>query len=357
MCQTQTFDKTKSDAFSERFMTILNHGALSTMISIGHRSGLFDSMAGCPQATSAEIAAGAGLDERYVREWLGAMVTGGIVDYEATTRRYTLPAEHAAWLTRAAGPDCLGSLAQYVPLLGTVEDDVLQCFRTGGGVPYARFERFKEVMAEDSGQTVVAALEEFILPLLGMSEQLAAGIDVLDVGCGSGRALNKLAGLFPKSRFVGYDLLEEHVDAARAEAAALGLDNVRFEVRDCTDLADQDAYDLVTTFDAIHDQKSPASVLKGIHRALRPDGLYLMQEIRASSHLQENMDHELAPFLYTVSTMHCMTVSLAQGGDGLGTMWGRELALELLDDAGFPNVEIRSLEHDPQNEYYLCRTR
>lgn len=354
MCQTHLIDQSRSDAFSARFLGILNDGALAIMTSLGHRAGLFDALAELPPATSAEIARTAGLDERYVREWLGAMVTGRIVDYDPAGKRYSLPAEHAAWLTD--GSDCLAGLAQYVPLMGSVEDDVLDCFRNGGGVPYSRFERFKDVMAADSHQSVVSALESHILPLVpDVVARLSAGIDVLDVGCGAGRALNRLAQLFPASRFVGYDLLPEHVAAAREQADATGLTNVRFEVRDCTHLDEQASFDLITTFDAIHDQKSPSTVLGAIARALRPGGLYLMQEIKASSHLEQNLDHALGPLLYTISTMHCMTVSLAQGGDGLGTMWGRETALELLDAAGFPDVEIRDLEHDPQNEYYLCR--
>jgi 2-polyprenyl-3-methyl-5-hydroxy-6-metoxy-1,4-benzoquinol methylase len=356
MHQTLALDEKRSEAFADRILETLNHGALGVMISLGHRSGLFDAMEGRAPATSHDLAASAGLDERYVREWLGAMVTGRVVEYDPETRQYALPREHAAWLTRSASPNCLAAYSQYLGLLGSVEDDILHCFRNGGGVPYERFHRFHEVMAEDSGQSVVAALEEHVLPLApGLAERLHEGIDVLDVGCGSGRALNRMAATFPASRFRGYDLSEEAIEVARREAEAAGLDNVVFEVRDCTHLGETASYDLICTFDAIHDQKEPGKVLAGISEALRPGGLYLMQDIKASSHLHENLDHPLAPFLYTISTMHCMTVSLAQGGHGLGTMWGRQTATRMLVEAGFTNVEIRELEHDPQNDYYLCR--
>ncbi|MCB1814592.1 MAG: transcriptional regulator, partial [Candidatus Competibacteraceae bacterium] len=106
---------------------------------------------------------------------------------------------------------------------------------------------------------------------------------------------------------------------------------------------------------AIHDQRDPARVLREIHTALRPDGVFLMQDIRASSELHRNMDHPVAPLLYTVSCMHCTTVSLAQGGAGLGAMWGEEMALSMLADAGFQRVEVKQLEHDFQNNYYLAR--
>jgi 2-polyprenyl-3-methyl-5-hydroxy-6-metoxy-1,4-benzoquinol methylase len=356
MHEDAKFDADKAETFAENVLQTLNRGALALMISLGHRAELFDAMAEMPPTGSEGIARRARLDERYVREWLGAMVTGGIVDYEPVSGRYSLPPEHAAWLTRAASPNCLAVYSQYVGLLGSVEDDILGCFRNGGGVPYEKFHRFHEVMAEDSGQTVVAALEEHLLPLAnGLTDKLREGIDVLDVGCGSGRALRKLAGKFPASRFRGYDISEEAVAEARRAAGEAGLDNVTFEVRDCTDLGERDAYDVIATFDAVHDQKDPAAVLAGIARALRPDGLYFMQDIKASSHLHENVDHPLAPFLYTVSTMHCMTVSLSAGGAGLGTMWGRQTALRMLEEAGFGDVEIHELEHDPQNDYYLCR--
>lgn len=363
MCTLHQIDTQKAEAFADNLLNTLNQSSLALMISVGHRTGLFDTMSTLPPATSEEIAEAAGLNERYVREWLGAVTTGGIVKCESNgaAPKFVLPREHAAFLTRAAAADNMAVFAQYVSVLGSVEDKVVDCFRNGGGVPYSEFERFSEVMAEDSGQSVVSSLNEAILPLVpGLTEALERGINVLDIGCGMGRALNLMAETFPNSRFLGYDLLEEQVKAARAAAAGLGLTNVQFEVRDLTTF-DEDApearFDLITAFDAIHDQARPDRVLKGIFRALKPDGTFLMQDIAGSSNIQENMDHPIAPFLYTVSTMHCMTVSLAQGGLGLGTMWGKEKAIEMLKEAGFSQVDIESLDHDVQNYYYIVRKK
>jgi SAM-dependent methyltransferase len=356
---TEVLDSARADAFAERLIGTLNEGALCLMLSIGHRTGLFDAMAGMPAATSGELAAAAGLHERYVREWLSALVTGRIVDYDPATRRYRLPPEHASYLSRAASPDNIAVFAQYIPVMAQVEEDILHCFRHGGGVSYERYGRFHDVMAEDSTQTVVSALFEHILPLVpGLEARLAAGIDVLDLGCGRGQALLALAGAFPHSRFLGYELSAEAVAHARSQAASLGLDNLRFEQRDLSDFdatAEPAAHDLITTFDAVHDQARPLGLLRGIRRALRPDGIYLMQDIRAASSVENNLDHPLGPLLYSISTMHCMTVSLAQGGEGLGTMWGRELARELLREAGFRRIDIRELAHDFQNDYYLVQ--
>ena len=351
---TQQFDQAEAEAFAERLLEVLNGGAMAIMTSIGHRTGLFDAMAGLPPSTSEQIATAANLDERYVREWLGAMTVGKIVEHNPEDETYQLPQEHAAFLTRAASPDNIAAIAQYIPLMGSVEDGIVECFKHGGGLSYSAFARFHEVMAEDSGQTVVAALTDYILPLVpGLSERLEEGIDVMDVGCGSGRALNLMARTFPNSRFVGYDFSEEAIARARAEAEEHGTNNIRFEVKDAAKLDEQASYDLITTFDAVHDQANPASVLKGISDALKDDGVYLMQDIAGSTHVHKNLDHPIGPLLYAISTTHCMTVSLAQGGEGLGTMWGEEKAREMLKEAGFTEVEVKQLPHDFTNNYFI----
>jgi 2-polyprenyl-3-methyl-5-hydroxy-6-metoxy-1,4-benzoquinol methylase len=353
------FDSAKSEAFAEKFVTALNHGALCLMAAIGHRTGLFDVMSGMPSATSAEIAEQAGLNERYVREWLGAMVTGGVVEVDSTSTRYVLPAEHAAFLTQAAAADNIAVFAQYISVLGGVEDEIVECFYKGGGVPYEKYPRFHEVMAEDSGQSVLSSLESHVLPLVpGLTDRLEKGIDVLDVGCGSGRIMVRLAELYPNSRFTGLDLSPEAVENAQREASEKGLRNIQFVVRDLSDFdttAEPEAYDFITTFDAVHDQARPMNVLKGIHRTLRPDGIYLMQDIQGSSYVRNNIDHPIGTLLYTISTMHCMTVSLAQSGEGLGAMWGEEKTREYLEKAGFHSVDTNQLAHDFQNNWYVVR--
>lgn len=348
------FNQQKAEAFSEGLVETLNRSAVAMALSIGHRCGIFDTMAGLPASTSQQIADAAGLNERYVREWLGTMVTGRVVNYFPETRTYQLPAEHAAFLT-SEGEFNMASSMQFIPLLGSVEDKLVECFRNGGGVPYSEFPRFHEVMAEESSQTVVAALEPHILPLVpGLTSKLEAGIDVLDVGCGSGRAMIALAERFPNSSFAGYDFSEEGIARARAEAGSKGLKNIRFDVRDAANIGETATYDLITSFDAIHDQADPAGMLASIAQALRPHGVYLIQDITGSSHLEKNYDLPVAPFLYTISYMHCMTVSLAYGGAGLGAMWGEEKAVEMLNAAGFGNVKIKHLEHDFMNTYYVA---
>jgi 2-polyprenyl-3-methyl-5-hydroxy-6-metoxy-1,4-benzoquinol methylase len=364
MCNMHQIDIQKSEAFAERMLDLINTSALSLMTSVGHRTGLFDTMKDLAPSTSKQIADAAGLHERYVREWLNAMTVGRIVNIHVNGSNgreplYSLPKEHASFLTREAGADNFAVFTQYIPLLGSVEDKIVESFKRGGGVPYSEFKRFHEIMAEDSGLSVVSSLTDVILPIIpGITEKLDECIEVLDVGCGRGRALNMLAEKFPKSRFTGYDLSEEAIAYARETAQKNNSVNVRFEVLDLTTFdidAPEKRYDFITSFDAIHDQARPDRVLAGIYKALKDDGVYLMQDIAGSSKVSENFDHPLGPFLYTASTMHCMTVSLSAGGLGLGTMWGKEKALEMLGEAGFGNVDVKSLEHDVQNYYYVVR--
>jgi len=350
------FDEAKAEAFADRFVAGLNQSSLMMMFSIGHRTGLFDTMDGRSWSTLQQIAEAAGLNDRYVREWLGAMVTGGVVEYQPADQTYRLPAEHARWLTRRVSPENLTVTAQWISVLGCVETRIVEKFKTGGGLHYECFERFHETMAEESAQTVVAALQDHILPLSkGLADQLQKGIAVLDVGCGSGRAACSMASAFPASTFTGYDLCEDATDAATSLAREQGIDNATFLARDIPALDEPAGYDLVTAFDIVHDQKDPVSVLSNIYSVLKPGGTFLMQDIAGSSYLEKNLDHPIGPFGYTISTMHCMTVSLAQGGAGLGTMWGEELAEEMLADAGFTGLIKHKLTHDFINVYYVMK--
>lgn len=349
-------DQNRSEQFAEKMITVLNHGALTAMTSIGHRTGLFDIMSEMPPSTSQEIADKAGLNERYVMEWLGAMVTGGVLDHDKQNNTFSLPAEHAAWLTRKAAPNNLAVGMQWFSVLGSVEDDIVECFKNGGGVPYEKYKRFHEVMSEESRQTVIVPLVDELLPLApGLIEKLEAGIKVLDVGCGSGFAVAEMAKSFPASEFTGYDLSEEAISRGKNLINEYGLNNAVLEVKDVAEFNDQKKFDLITTFDAIHDQAKPDVVLKNIYNSLKDDGIYFMQDIAGSSDIHNNMDHPVAPFLYTISCMHCMTVSLSQDGKGLGAMWGKELACQMLQEAGFTNIDVKELPHDPLNYYYIIK--
>ncbi|TMS50098.1 class I SAM-dependent methyltransferase [Mycobacterium sp. DBP42] len=345
-----------TEQFAARMTGAIDSACLAILVSLGHQTRLFDVLAELPPATSSQIAETAGLNERYVREWLGGVVAGEIVDYDPAAATYFLPRHRSPVLTRAAGPDNLARVAQFIPLAGEVEQKIIGCFQHGGGLPYSDYPRFHALMAEESGEVFDAALIDDILPLAeNLPEKLRAGVDVADFGCGSGHAINLMAQAFPASRFTGVDFSEEGLAVGTAEANRLDLPNARFERGDLAELDMTDAYDVITVFDAIHDQAHPARVLANIHRALRPGGTFLMVDIKASSQLEDNVGVPFASFLYTISTVHCMSVSLAMGGDGLGTVWGQQLAIAMLTEAGFRDVDTREIESDPLNLYYIAR--
>jgi 2-polyprenyl-3-methyl-5-hydroxy-6-metoxy-1,4-benzoquinol methylase len=345
-----------AEEFAGRIVAALDAASLSILLSIGHQTGLLDTMAGLPPSTSAQIAEAAGLNERYVREWLGGMTTGRVVDYDPQTATYSLPAHRAGVLTRAAGPGNLAVVAQFFPLLAQVEQKIIGCFSEGGGLPYSEYPRFHALMAEQSGAVFDAALVDVVLPLVdGLVVRLRSGADVADFGCGSGHAINVMARAFPASRFTGIDFSDEAIAAGTREAAGLGLTNATFESHNLAELDKVGAYDVITVFDAIHDQAQPARVLENIYRALRAGGVLLMADIKASSRLEDNVGIPMSIYLYTTSLMHCMTVSLALDGAGLGTAWGTQLATSMLGDAGFDDVRVAEIESDPINNYYIAR--
>jgi len=349
-----TIEQQQTPAVVERLVQVLNDGAIAVLAGIGHDTGLFETLATLPPASSQQIADAAGLGERYVREWLGGVVTAELVDFDAETGEYTLCEESAPFVTGPSA-DNLARSMRLIGLMGSVSPLVVERFRTGGGLGYEDYPRFVEIQAEDSQAVNDGSLIDTIVPLTGLVDRLRSGIDVADVGCGAGHAINLMAREFPRSRFCGYDFGAEAIAVARAEAREWGLTNAVFVECDVAGHIDAASFDLVTAFDAIHDQAHPATVLANIRRALRPGGTFLMVDINASSRLERNLELPWASFLYAVSLVHCMTVSLGQGGDGLGTVWGVELAEQMLRDAGFGEVTLHEVEADPFNAYFVAR--
>jgi SAM-dependent methyltransferase len=348
-------DEHDAEAFASQLFGFYTGGMLSLMIDLGTRTGLFEAAAAGP-ATSRALADRAGLEERYVREWLGAMVTAGVLVHDPALGTYRLPAEHASCLTGGGSSD-LAPFARIVTHLAKHVEGVADAFRHGGGVPYEAFRpEFTEVMdGLGRGGFDEALVSSWIDLAPGVRERLANGARVADIGCGTGHAMVLLAGAFPASTFVGYDLAEDAIDRARAEAAEAGVDNVGFEVRDVAGLDEDHRFDIVFVFDAIHDQVDPARVLRNIHDLLADDGVLLMFEPAVSSRLADNVAHPLAPLIYSVSTLHCLTISLAHGGAGLGTAWGEELARRMLRDAGFGEVQVEPVPDDPINALFVAR--
>jgi SAM-dependent methyltransferase len=347
------FDPAKAEAFGGRLMGILGGGLLSLMVDIGHRTGLF-ATAARGWMTSEDLSAKAGLNERYVREWLSAMTTAGIVDYDQTAETFRLPPEHAAVLISPTG---VAPLAVTTTILAKHVPQVVQAFREGGGVPYAAFgPEFTDAWdAVGRGVFDTMLVDEYLPFAPGLTEALTAGIKVADIACGTGHALIVLARTFPASTFTGYDLDEHAIARGTAEAAGAGLANVHFEVADVARLAVTEQYDVIFVFDAIHDQVAPDTVLARIAAALVRGGLLFMREPHAADSLAENLGNPMAPLVYSASTLHCMTVSLAHGGAGIGAAFGERRARKMLSDAGFGEPDVHPAPGSPFGAVYLAR--
>ncbi len=351
---TQDFDEARAEEFGGRVFGMLSDSMTLLMIDLAGRTGLFKVLAERP-GTSAGLAERSGLQERYLRECLAGLVTASIVDYDAGTGTYSLPAEHAACLTGGGATD-MSPMARITSLAAQHVSGVARAFREGGGVPYEAFRpEFTEVMDGLSRGLMDAQLISGIVPAdPELPGRLTVGLRVADVGCGTGHAINLMAAAYPASTFTGFDFSDGAIGAARKEAAELGLSNATFEVRDVAALPAA-SFDVVFAFDSIHDQKDPAGVLRAIHDALAPDGQFVMMDIKANSALEDNVGNPFAPMLYGISTLHCMTVSLALGGAGLGAVWGEQTARRMLEEAGFTVEGVHDVPEDPMDSVYLAR--
>ncbi len=357
----------KKKRFAARMTDVLNLGALNLAMGIGYRLELFDRLDALGRPASSDaIAARAGLALRYVEEWLGVMVSAGVVEISRDADGevlYFLPPEHGDLITRRAGSDNLGVYTQEIPLLiQCALEAVVQGFKTGQGVPYANYPRFQRFMGELADAKHRQVLVDVFLPSVddgALVRQLEDGMRVCDLGCAEGLALILMAEAFPRSDFTGIDIAAEALEKARAEAVRRDLGNIRFLNRDAANLADAPdlaaRFDYVTAFDAIHDQTRPLAALRGVYALLKTGGAFSMVDITAGSRIEANRDHPMGPFLYTVSLMHCLPVGLVDGGTGLGMMWGREKAIELLRAAGFEDVRVEEIPQDAFNLHYFCR--
>jgi len=351
----QQINQPGAPPFTRRLLDIYTGAMLTQMVEIGYRTGLFEAAAAAGPATCRDLAARAGLNERYVREWLGGMTTGGVFLYDAAADTYALPPEHAAALT-GGGARNLAPQSRMLNHFGRLLPQITERFHTGGGLPYSVYRpEFTETM-DDTWRRIYDEhlVDGFLGAVDGLTARLDAGIAALDIGCGTGHAINLMAARFPRSRFAGYDIGEDAIAHASSEADAMGLANVEFAVRDVTRLPAEPTFDLVTAFDAIHDQADPAGVLRSIRDALAPGGVFLMIDFRFSSRVDGNLGNPFAPLYYGISLMHCMPVSLAEGGAGLGAVWGEDRAREMLKEAGFARVELVGSPR-PQNCIYVCR--
>jgi SAM-dependent methyltransferase len=355
MATAPSINREKLQAFAQKAIGDVGGTLTVLMCSLGDRLGLFKDLATRGPSTSVELATRCGLQERYVREWLGQMAVAGYLEYDPGSSRFTLPPEHAAILAEEAGPMFLGGLYHFLPALVAPLERLIQAFREGGGVHQSAYdERFWDGLERFTGVGFENfMLQQWIPALPELQRTLERGALVADVGCGTGRAVIKLAQAYPKSRYIGYDLHEPAVAKASAKAQAAGVsDRVSFRHLDAAKGL-PDSYDLITTFDVVHDSVDPRGLLQAIRRALKPDGTYVVQEINSQDRLEQNIG-PLGAVKLGASVLYCMTTSLANGGAGLGTIGLPESRLrDFCLEAGFRSV--RRIWENPFRVVYEIR--
>jgi len=347
-------DRARIDRFLDHFVELASGATTIGLLAVADRSGLSRHLGDAGGGTAAEVAQGAGLDVRYVEEIMSGLTAAGIVEYDPGTERFDLPPEHALFLSDESSPYFMGGFFDIIPAFLAQIDGVAKATREGGGV---RFEEYGEAAVRGIARAQTASQNAFLisrwLPAIpGLVPRMEVGIRVADVGCGSGTAASLMAGAFPRSQITGFDVSDLSIETARARAA--GLSNVEFHEIGIEDLPTDPPFDLITTFDVIHDLPDPLAGLRRIRAALADDGAYLMMEPNASSNLEENLTPRGA-MLYGTSTLHCMTQSLAQGGAGIGAAWGKERAEAMAIEAGFGSFQPLEGISNKFSAFYLLR--
>lgn len=345
----------KCGALAFRVVGDLGGAFTAALGYIGDRLGLFRALAGAGPLSSAQLADRTRLHERYVREWARAMVAAEYLDYDAAADRYLMTPEQESVLADEDSPFFAGGgLHLAAPSIGNVPR-ILEAFRHGGGIPYAEL-----------GEEIPLAIERFFRPgyvnflvkdwlaaVPGLVGRLAAGARVADVGCGCGQSSVVMARAFPRSQIVAIDYDGPSLQRARRLAAAREAGNVEFVQGPAHELLRAGAFDLVCAFDCIHDMVDPLATLRAIRAALAADGVYLWAEPNASDRPDENRN-PVGKLCAAISPLLCLTVSLAHGGAGLGTIIGERGARALARDAGFGAFDRLPIDN-PFTQFFALR--
>ena len=331
-------DRSKVEAFLDRFVEFASGATTIGLLAVADRSGLSRHLGQTGGGTVEEISDGAGLEPRYVEEIMSGLTAAGVVDYDPASRRFDLPSEHALFIADETSPYFMGGFLDLLPALLAQVEGVTTATVHGGGVG---FEEFGDITLRGIDRGNTPSQRTFLVPrwlptVPGLVPRLEAGIRVADIGCGSGTAATLIAEAYPECRVVGFDVSARSISIARKRAK--GVENIEFHEGDVEEIPTEPPFGLITSFDVIHDLADPLAGLRRIRRALADDGLFLMMEPNASSNLEQNLNPR-GTLLYGVSTLHCMTQSLARGGTGLGAAWGSERAEALADEAGFGSFE------------------
>lgn len=345
-------DRARIEAFLERFVGFASGATTMGLLAVADRCGLLAWLGEHESGTVAEVSAGAGLEARYVEEILSGLTAAGALEYDAATSTFTMPPEHALFLASETSPYFMGGWMDMMPSIMSQIDGIAAAARHGGGVGFEEFGKgmIRGIDRGNGPSQRVFLLKRWLPAVPGLVDKLEAGANVADVGCGVGTAAIVMAEAFPETSVTGYDVSEESLAVARSRAQ--DLPNATFTVSSVESIALEPPYDLVTAFDVIHDLIDPLAGMTRIRESLAPGGQFLMMEPNASSNLEDNLDPHGA-LLYGISALHCMTQSLARGGEGLGAAWGRQKAEQYAQRAGFTSFQALDSIENKFSAFYL----
>lgn len=331
-------DRERVAAFLDRFVGYASGATTLALLAVADRAGLLTWLGENESGTVDEIASGAGLQPRYVEEILSGLAAADAIEYDASTEVFTLPAEHAVFLSDSASPYYMGGWFDMVPTMMGQVDGVSRATKHGGGVGFHEYgeSMIRGIDRANTPSQTVFLTRKWLPAVPGLIDRLQSGITVADIGCGAGTAAVLVAETFPQSHVTGFDVSEESLEVARARSTS--IENLAFERRAADEIPVDPPFGLITAFDVIHDLPDPRAGLARIREALSADGQFLMMEPNVTSHLEDNLD-DIGALVYGMSTLHCMTQSLAAGGQGVGAAWGGERAEDYASRAGFSTFE------------------
>jgi len=363
MTEQRPLDPDALKMFSFGIFSKLEGAVTAGMIHLGDRLGLYAVMASSTDGdTSDSLATKAGLHERWVREWLHNQVAAHIVtcaDLSDNQPVFHLSPEGVAVLATPNHPAYgMGMFHRLPQTMGALEA-MPEAFRTGVGHDYDSHGPEGAVGIERSFEPWN---QNFLIPMVipaldGMKEKLSAGVRVADIGCGSGGAALLMGSTFPNSTIDGFDISKFALERAGERKAESGAHNVWFFDPRENPIADDHSYDLVCTFDCIHDMTQPTEMMKTIRKALKDDGTWLLVDIKAQETLELNVTkNPMASLLYGISVLSCMSSAMSEaGGEGLGTLGlSASRAESMARQAGFTQFKKLDVEHSV-NAFYEVR--
>jgi len=350
-------DKSRSQAFMMKVVSDIAAATTVSLVYVGDRVGLFKAMAGAGPLTREALEQRTGVHPRYLEEWLAAMFVAGYVDHDADADTWTLPDEHAVFFASDDSEYYLGGLFKGAPALAAMAPQVAEAFETGQGIAFQAYGEGQPVTIEQMNRAVYRArlVRQWLPTLPRVVQRLQDGGCAIDIGCGTGLVPVLLAQAYPHARITGLDFDARSIEIARENARKAGVhERVTFIHASATELPLVDGgWDFISTFDCVHDLGEPERVLRRIRGALAPEGAYLMVEPKVAERLTDDANNPFARMLHGISCLHCVPVSLAQGGPGLGACWGEARARRLAGEAAFASFQVLPIRSPVQAFYEL----